>query len=72
MRWMYGYGWGGGFFWLLWLAVLAALAFLVIYAARRGSSPPKESAEQILRERFARGEISKEEYEDRLKTLRKS
>ena len=72
MRWN-GWGWniwGMGLEWLFWLAVIVAVVALIVYIARRPSLPDKKSAEEILKERFARGEISKEEYEERLKTLR--
>ncbi|MCZ2110181.1 MAG: SHOCT domain-containing protein [Dehalococcoidia bacterium] len=65
------WGWGG---WLLtalmvaaFCAVLAALIFgLVRWAGRRPLNPPPpaaDSALQIVRERFARGEITEEEFE---------
>jgi len=58
---------GGGFyFWLIPLAIL----LLVIYSAYKAFSPRKEyigagnnqSAIDILKARFAKGEISEEEY----------
>jgi len=55
MHWMYGNAWGWGLSWLFWLVVLAAVSWLVMLGVCRGFSPPKGSAEQILRERFARG-----------------
>jgi len=67
MRWN---GWGMGSTWLFWLAILVAVA--VFYLARQSWQSSKRSVEEILRERFARGEISKEQYEDRLKTLRQT
>ncbi|MFJ1704945.1 SHOCT domain-containing protein [Kitasatospora sp. NPDC088346] len=38
--------------------------------ARPSSSPPLPSPEQLLAERFARGEIDADEYRHRLDTLR--
>ena len=38
---------------------------------RVGPDKREDSAEEILRQRFARGEIDQEEYEQRLRVLRK-
>ncbi len=71
MRWMHNWnGWGMGYMWLLWLAIIVAVVALMVYVARRSQPPARKSAEETLKERFARGEMSKEEYEERLKTLR--
>lgn len=40
-------------------------------AQTRGTDRHAESAEDVLRERFARGDIDAEEYEHRLATLRR-
>jgi putative membrane protein len=60
---------------LFWGLLVLALAFAVRYAARRqGESvlPPPPTAEQVLADRFARGEIDAEEYRERLGTLRQA
>jgi len=74
-------GWGG-LWWpfmliplLLWgvfLSLLVWLAVRVISRGRGAARPgaPVDSAEEILRERFARGDISAEEYEESMKALR--
>lgn len=63
-------------FWgLLIVAVLAAVRYLG-HGRREGSapgtpSPPEQPrAEQVLAERFARGEIDADEYRERLETMR--
>ncbi len=66
---MWGYGWGGGLWGLLSMGVFWGLLGLLLYAAVRGWRSPREErpAEgplRILAERFARGEISREEFED--------
>ncbi len=69
----YGYGMGAGW-WILWLIfwilVIIGLVLLIKYlweggAAKRG----QESALEILQKRYARGEISKEEFEEKKKDL---
>ena len=66
--------WFGGMFlgWILWLTIIAGGIWLVVFLVssnRRGSDRPNDSSIEILRERFARGEISHEEFEQRRKTL---
>jgi putative membrane protein len=63
----------GGFWWfpfgLLWVAVLGAVIWLVARRTR-GERSGVERATDILAERFARGELSAEEYRERLSELR--
>ena len=77
---MTGWGYGLGIismvlFWgLLIVAVIAAIRYLS--RGRQLGSPPEPStsqlpsAEQLLAERFARGEIDADEYRQRRETLR--
>jgi putative membrane protein len=78
MMWNYGMGWGG---WLLmalttvgfWALVVFAIVALFRGAREVTTSSPRDSArsaEQILDERFARGEINAEEYQARQQVLR--
>lgn len=69
-------GWGSGWMWL-WgalvvVACVAIAAFVVWLIARdRGATGTGQSrARQILDERYARGEISTEEYRERVDQLR--
>ncbi len=51
--------------WILWLVILVAIVWVIRSAAGGGSAPPsstRESALEILKGRYARGEISLEEY----------
>lgn len=71
---MWGYGWGNGLWGLLWMGVSWGLLGLVVYAVVRGWRGPSEErpvdeARRILAERFARGEISGEEFEQREQVL---
>jgi putative membrane protein len=73
---------GGGFLgpWILvpflfWIGLLVLVALVVrrLFPGRRrdgGTGAPRDSAEEILRERFARGEVSEGEYLRALGILR--
>lgn len=75
-------GWGGGhmiFGGLMMIAFWGGIIVLIVFLVRwlgdrigsgRESRPtPHRSPHEILQERFARGEIDKEEYEERRKVL---
>ncbi|MFP8959011.1 SHOCT domain-containing protein [Streptomyces nanhaiensis] len=72
-----GWGWwvmslGMILFWAL-VITAAVLLFRALDRPRdRPRTPAGPSAEQLLAERFARGEISEEEYRSRLAVLRSS
>ncbi len=55
-------------FGLLWIAVLGTAIWLVV----RNLRPRERSASDILAERYARGEVSSEEYRERLDELRRN
>jgi putative membrane protein len=78
-----GVGWGGWLLALLLLLVLAALVVGVVVwlvtrsagaghtgGAPAGGRPGASTAEQVLDERYARGEIEEEEYLRRRSVLR--
>ena len=79
--WHDGWGWGHMFFGsLMMLLFWGALIILIIFAvrfisgrpARNGDGPaPQKRAIDILEERYARGEIDKEEFEERKQLLSK-
>ena len=59
-------GWGMGFGWIIGLLVVS-LVFWLIYTAVQNTNTSRneiDSAKEILRKRFAKGEISKEEFEE--------
>jgi putative membrane protein len=55
---------------LFWALIIAAIVALVRYLARTGQAERgADAAEEILAERFARGDIDDEEYRRRLQAL---
>lgn len=74
-------GWGSGLWFvplIFWVLLLATIVALALIRRRRGwaAGPPwaaehgARSAEGVLAERFARGEIDEVEYRARLEVLR--
>lgn len=64
---MYGFGWSGM---LLVTVFWIAIIWLIIWIIQQ-ITKSKESATEILEKRYAKGEISKKEYLEIKKTLRK-
>jgi putative membrane protein len=63
----------GHHWWPLWLLFWAALIGITVWLIlrRRDRRDPLDHARQILAERFARGELSGEEYRERLDELQR-
>lgn len=64
-------GWGMVLWWGAGILILVLLVWLLARAAdgsRRGS---EETPEQLLKRRYAKGEIEREEYQRRLEDLRR-
>jgi len=59
---MMGYGYGG-IMWLIWVFVITAIVYLIVSQGKRSGGPQAESALDILKKRYARGEITREEFE---------
>jgi putative membrane protein len=57
----------------LWMVVPLLIVILLVWVVVRFASGPstQDTPEQILKRRYARGEIEREEYERRLNDLRK-
>ena len=58
------HGFGGGMMWIFWILILLALAGFVIFLARQaGESRNRDkTALEILEERYARGDIDRDEF----------
>ena len=79
--WNAGVGWIGAIIGMLvWLAIVGLFVWIVVRLVSGPRSPDRywapgpqaEDPEQILRARFARGEIGPDEFEQRLEVLRRT
>jgi putative membrane protein len=75
--WRHGWGPGSGWGWLwgpivllLWVALVATVVWFVARSARPRERSGAERAKDVLAERYARGELTTEEYRERLEQLR--
>jgi putative membrane protein len=74
---MMGWGllsWFGPFMMMIfWIAIILAIIFFIRWLSfstrAGGTSKPEDSALDILKKRYARGEINKEEFEEKKKDL---
>jgi putative membrane protein len=69
---MYDGHWlGGGFMWLFWILLIIVIVWIVKAAVGNSSNSPgiQISALDILKERYAKGEIDQEEFEQKRKDL---
>jgi putative membrane protein len=68
-RMMDGYGYGAGILGLIFSILVIIGLILLIRYLWIGGKRENESALEILQKRFARGDISKEEFEEKKKDL---
>ncbi len=64
--------WGMHVFWWLFWALMVVLFFTAIAPASRVRARPDDDPDTILRRRYARGELSTAEFEERLVVLRRT
>lgn len=67
------HGWGMGWGWILGLIILALLVWFIIRSINKGrlkTSSDELSALDILKESYAKGEITEEEFEIRKRGLK--
>lgn len=72
----YGWGWAGMGFGMIsmvlfWVLIILGIVILVKWVASSssGTQPPAKTALDILKERYARGEIGKQEFEEKKRDL---
>lgn len=62
----------GGFMWVFWIAVFVGIFFLVkpiIQQNKPGEQKAQLNSLEILKKRYARGEIGRDEFEQKKKDL---
>jgi putative membrane protein len=71
-------GHGMGWFWgvamlVFWISIIVGVIFLIRWLAlatrTRGEGGPEDTALEMLKKRYARGEINREEYEEKKKVM---
>ncbi len=63
------FGHGGGYMWIILLIIIGVVVYLIIQNTKSKTEGDKETPLDILKKRFAKGEITKEQYEDMKKKL---
>ena len=68
---MIGHGLGMGWWWIIGITILVVVIWVIVNRTNQQRSLQKneQSAIDVLRDRYARGEIDKEEFEKRKKVL---
>ena len=66
----WGMGLGPIYMVLFWAVIIAGVVALVRWQAGAQPGPRDGTALEIVRERYARGEIDREEYEQKVRDLR--
>lgn len=61
-----------GFMWIILVVIIVAVIFIAsgyVNPAKKGGEPRAESVLEVLERRYARGEISREEFEEKKRDL---
>ena len=72
---VYGFGWWGILMLLFWALIIGGVVLLVLWLVRQarpptvGPGPSGPRPLDILKERYARGEITREQYEEMRRNL---
>jgi putative membrane protein len=69
-----GLGGSGIFMILFWVLIILGVVYFIKMLLGGGSTEEKksESAQEVLEKRFARGEMSKEEFENAIEVLKRN
>ena len=62
---MWSMGWG----WIIGLIIIVVIILITVMATRQTRNTKEKSPHDILKERYVRGEISKEEFEEKKKGI---
>jgi putative membrane protein len=71
-QWHHGLGGGGllmGLFWILLILAVVGLAVALLRGRDRDTAPPPATPKETLQARYARGEIDRDEYLEKLRDL---
>lgn len=61
---------GGGFMWIFWLLIIVGVIYLIMNMTKGNMNQSShDSPLEILKKRYAQGEIEEDEYERRRKEL---
>lgn len=71
----YDFGYGMGYFgWIFMMLFWAAVIWLIVWLVNQNKNPEKghseKTASEILKERYAKGELTKKAYDEMKKELR--
>ena len=73
MMWGEGWGWGFGMLWMVgfWVLVIAGVVLVAkwIAGASDRSGPAPGTALEVLKKRYAKGEIGREEFDQKKRDL---
>ncbi len=68
-----GHGWGMGLWWIIGLIIVIAVVWMVMKGMNQNNQSTNQrtgkTALDILKERYASGEIDKQEFEERKRNL---
>ncbi len=69
---MHDWGWHN-MMWIIWIAIIALMVWLILRITNTNepTSPRKETPFEILKRKYANGEITAEEFDKRKKKLQK-